>query len=319
MNLDPLMHAVCRRLPKNQTAAKLVVSREHGVLLSDLQEREALPPGAEVLRLAQEFLDHQLEERPFELRLHQRDGRWQAELLAEESPEVAAPWTDLSIKLWEEVSSERRTAYERHFGPYPDEVHKVPTLMGFWPGGALVQIPLRESSVVLTASCGLSNFGLPTPVGVYQGIDHNGQPYPELGPRRRRLAMSGSAGYGYEFLMLTPQLETWPLLVLTRLLEKELLEDTDFLGKVHQHGSLTVDSLPLGPDWVVHVLIAPTEEPLPELLNLSNGVCEFLLVKVITEDELEDSLLHGREDLLDQLAEDGQSQLSDLECEPEAR
>ena len=115
--------------------------------------------------------------------------------------------------------------------------------------------------------------------------------------------------------MLTPQLETWPLLVLTRLLEKEMLEDTDFLGKVQQYGSVTVDSLPLSPDWVVHVLIAPTEEPLPELVNLSNGTCEFLLVKVITQDELKDALEHGREDLLDQLAADELGQISDLECE----
>lgn len=315
MDVAPLVSAVRERLPGHWSAANLFVSRNQGVLLTHPERDEALPPGAEVLRLAQEALDLQLEGKPFELQMRRQEGQWQADCLVEPQIEEVPPWTEESFQTWEAVSEERRLAYEECFGPYPEQVHKVPTLMGFWPGGSLVQLPYHQDELVVTASCGLSNFGLPTPVGVYQGIDHNGQPFPELGPRRRRLAPSGSAGYGYEFLMLTPQLETWPLLVLTRLLEKELLEDTDFLGKVHQYGSVTVDSLPLSPDWVVHVLIAPTEEPLPELVNLSNGTCEFLLVKVITQDELEDALEYGREELLDLLADDELGQISDLECE----
>ncbi len=228
---------------------------------------------------------------------------------------MTPPWNEESIEKCHAISDERRSAYEMHFGSYPDEVHKVPTLLGFWPGGALVQIPSRHNSTVVTASCGLSNYGLPTPIGVYQGVDGDGRPYPELGPRRRRLVASDSAGYGYEFVMLTPQLESWPLLVLTRLLEKELLEDTDFLGKVHQYGSVTVDSIALSPDWVVHVLISPTEEPLPEALTLSNGICEFLVVRVITQEELDESFEYGRDELLDNLAYDEMSQVSDLECE----
>lgn len=314
MEKASLVDAVRERLPGRWSAVRLKVSRLEGVTLSHLERNETLDPGAEVLRQAQVLLDGDYKGRPFELEMQRADGRWKVELKAADEPEVLPAWNEESIKTWEAVCQERRQAYEKHFGPAPKTVQKLPTLMGFWPGGGMLQMPLEEGFLTITS--GLSNFGLPTPVGVHEGYDAQGRRIPELRPRLRRLTPAGAAGYGYELAVITPEAETWPLLILGRLLEKEFLEDTDFLGKVHQFGSVTVDGLPLNERLGTHALISPADDPLPDSLTFSNGTCEFLTVTTITREELEYGLEFGAEALREEMEEAGMGQVSDLEGEP---
>lgn len=266
-------------------------------------------PGAEVLALAQELLERETGGAPFIVEVEGKSGS----LHVEGQPEEPLRWDDEAMALWEEVDAERQQAYQACFGPFPDELHKLETLVGFWPGGALVQISTGEG--VVSASFGLSNYGLPTPVGVYQGIDGDGQPVAELGPRPRRLTPAGAAGYGYELLIWTEEIEGWPLLVLGRLAEKELLEDADFLGLVHQYGAVTMHGLPIGAERAVQALLGPAADPLPEGLTLANGRCEFLTATLITLAELEFALEHGGPALAQKLAEAGVGQFSSLERE----
>jgi len=281
----------------------LSVSRRDGVSLAC--DGTALWPGAALLERAQRLLDHDAGA-PYRLELT-RGGEPRCEV--ESAPEEPLQWDDEAMQFCEEVEEERRLLYEELFGPFPAEVSKLGTLVGFWPGGCLVEL----GNVHLT--CGLSNYGMPTPVGVYQGQSPEGEAFAELGPRRRRLVPAGVAGYGYELVLWTEEGEDWPLDVLGRLVEKELLEDLDILGQVHQFGSLTVDSLPVGAEGALQVLITPAVEPLPGEFTLANGHCQFLAVTVITLAELEFSLQHGGPALAERLAAAGVGQLSQLERE----
>lgn len=294
-----LIEAVTAALPPGWTSARLTVSRRKGVSLS------AGAVGADILEHAQALFDGEAGGAPFELVLP--EGTWR--LTGE--PEQALDFDDAAIQFAEEVEDERRAAYEEAFGPFPDEVQKLGTLMGFWPGGCLAQVATETG--IVHATFGLSNYGMPTPVGVYQGVTGDGEPCAELGPRRRRLVPTGVAGYGYELLIWTEEPEDWPLGVLGRLVEKELVEDLDILGQVRQFGGLTVEGLPLGSDALVHVLIAPAMDPLPESLALANGSCQLLTVTAITFSELEYARFHGNATLSEHLEEFGVGQFSSLD------
>jgi len=121
----------------------------------------------------------------------------------------------------------------------------------------------------------------------------------------------GSAGYGYEMLLIAKENVEWPLWFMQWSANAEILNDAGILDRVEKYQGLTVQDIQVGENNSLNVLITKAQHPLPVGINLPNGKMDLLVATVITDDEMQWSMENGREALLAKLIESGVGQVSD--------
>lgn len=226
---------------------------------------------------------------------------------------------DAEDAFWQEVYDARHRFYQQHFGDCPDDILKVGHLFGVWPGGGLFVIPCSkiEPNLYAYTTFGLTNPDMPTTTTLIESssIDE-GQGRPSqftasLGPKKPAETPPGTAGYGYELVLLAKENAQWPLWVLQWAVNAELLSDAGILNRVEKYGGLTIEGIQVGEAESANFLFAKAKPPLPSEARLPNGKMEVIIGTKITDNEMRWSMENSREVLLDQLIERGVGQISD--------
>lgn len=243
---------------------------------------------------------------------------WIAASTAAAATPAAAAHEDQSDAYWQQVYSAREEYFVGHIGQLPEDILKIGHMFGVWPGGGLYVIParkIRDDAWVYT-TFGFTNPDMPastTVSDVSTEADNQGRVMKTAGTLQAKTkiaAVPGSAGYGYELLVLTSEESEWPLWILQWAANAEILNDAGILDRVNKYGGLTIDGVQVGENESVNLLIAKARQPLPTGSNLPNGKMELLVATVITDEEMHWSMEHGREALLDRLIDGGVGQFS---------
>jgi hypothetical protein len=237
------------------------------------------------------------------------------------NPDAEPRTDDESEQLWESTYREREEFFTKQLGPVPEEIQKLINLTGVWPGGGLLQIVgERMGGIGISTSCGLTNVDMPTRLTV-----SDSEPPVKKGStvsctskvaiRTPRWIPPEHAGYGYEIMVLTPRPANWPLLPVGLLVQMEILQDVDLLGRIKQLGGITVESLGIGDGANADFLITAALDPLPPLAQLPNGTMQLFVATRITREEMTFGQEHGGPALLQRLIDGGVGQMSVLERE----
>jgi len=225
---------------------------------------------------------------------------------------------DKSDARWQLVYSAREQYFVEHIGQFPNDILKMANLFGVWPGGGLYVIPARKISADawVYTTFGLSNADMPTGTAMSDVVtetDDQGRVTSSAGTLKAKVkaaAALGAAGYGYELFVLTHEEAEWPLWVLQWIANAEILNDVGILDRVNEYQGLTVGEVQVGENDSANLLIAKARQPLPTGTSLPNGKMELLIATVITDEEMNWSMEHGREALLDKLIAAGVGQFS---------
>jgi len=215
---------------------------------------------------------------------------------------------------WQAAYQARQAWFEREFGAFPGDILKLRNLAGVWPGGGLFALPADrvEPGLWLYTTFGLSNPDMPATI-VATPADE-GAFRLEAKPAAAVVAPpAGAAGYGYEFAVLARDSVEWPLRVLQWAANAELLQDVNILDRVEKNDGLTVQDIAVSNERGANLLIAKARPPLPNGTVLPNGGMALLVGTVITDDEMQWALQHGRGALLERLLADGVGQVSVLD------
>jgi hypothetical protein len=224
-------------------------------------------------------------------------------------------------RRWQATYSARESYYQASIGDFPNDILKLPHLTGIWPGGGLFVLKADKlgKDVWAYTTFGLSNVGMPTPValvandtqkdalGRVAGNDST------LAKRTPAQAPANAAGYGFELMVLARENAEWPLWILQWATNAEILNDVGFISRVEKYHGLTVAEIKVGPEAAdsVNLLIAKAQAPLPQGTKLPNGRMDMLVATVITDEEMNWSIEHGRDALLARLQAKGVGQISD--------
>lgn len=208
--------------------------------------------------------------------------------------------------LWQATYDARQQYFESTIGPLPGDILKMMNMMGVWPGGGLFVIPAAKISELLAVytTFGFTNPDMPTSV---QRIDGEPQKQSQttaqftLTKRMPVATKPGTAGYGYEILVVAEPNQQWPLGFLQWAVNAEICKDVGLLARVEQYGGLTVGQVRVGIDMPINVLIAKARAPWPVGTLLPNGKMELLIATTITDQELQWSIENNREALLEKL------------------
>jgi len=227
---------------------------------------------------------------------------------------------DPNGELWNQVYDARSAFFESTIGPLPNEILKMTSTTGIWPGGGLFVIPASRLGPDIWAytTFGLTNPDMPTTVtadNVQIETDAEGRPLRVTGTLRPKVpaaSVPGRAGYGYEILMLTNGHAEWPILFLQWAVIDELVDDAGLLDRVERHAGLTVEEIEISTGDPINVIIAKARAPLPGPVQLPNGTMQILVATSITAEEMTWSFDHGRPALLERLARAGIGQMSVL-------
>lgn len=224
---------------------------------------------------------------------------------------------DIQTEYLQTVHDAREKLYEELFGgQFPGLITKLRHLFGVWPLGGLVDFkaPNIAGDYHVHSSFGLSNPDMPGTVAAKVIKRENGKSSTMLGPKDIVLPPRvGLAGYGYELLIITKAQEDWTKYLMQWAVDKELQTDVNFLAHVEGAGGLTVENVPLGPHQWGNILIAVPQGPWPKSGVLPNGTVRFLVMTVITKEEMKFAMKKGRPALLRQLHEMDVGQVSDLD------
>ncbi len=224
---------------------------------------------------------------------------------------------NLDVQLWRSVMQARSDFLMHQFGALPDDIHQLRNVSEVWPGGGICQ--LRAASLNNLGVCttfGLSNVGTPVSMGIDASQPTDPADIPRFVPRTPREMPPGLAGYGYELIVLTPQVESWPMLTLGWFVEMEILNDIDLLGNVAASNGVTVADVQLGDgSRTGNFLIQPACSPILARVNLPNGLMNILTATWITPDETEFAMASedGRWELLNRLLAGGVGPISILD------
>jgi hypothetical protein len=221
--------------------------------------------------------------------------------------------------FWQQVYDSRTACYEKHIGHFPDEILKMGNMKGVWPGGGLFVLSADKIGKGLWAytTFGMTNPDMPasTIMEDYKiETDDQGRASKYSGTlqiKEQAKSPEGSAGYGYEMLLIAKENAEWPLWFMQWSVNAEILNDAGILDRVEKYQGLTIQDIQVGENESVNVLIAKAQHPLPTGSNLPNGKMTLLIATVITEDEMQWSMKYGREALLAKLIESGVGQVSD--------
>lgn len=221
--------------------------------------------------------------------------------------------------FWQQVYDSRAAYYEKNIGQLPDDILKMGNMTGVWPGGGLFVLQADKIGEGLWAytTFGMTNPDMPasTMMADYQiETDDQGRASKYSGTlqsKEQTKSAEGSAGYGYEMLLIARENAEWPLWFMQWSANAEILNDAGILYRVEKYQGLTVQDIQVGENESVNVLIAKAQHPLPTGIILPNGKMDLLVATVITDDEMQWSMENGREALLAKLIESGVGQVSD--------
>jgi hypothetical protein len=221
--------------------------------------------------------------------------------------------------FWQQVYDSRTAYYEKYIGQFPDDILKMGNMTGVWPGGGLFVLHADKIGKGLWAytTFGMTNPDMPasTMMADYEiETDEQGRASKYSGTlqsKEQAKSPEGSAGYGYEMLLIAKEKAEWPLWFMQWSANAEILNDAGILDRVEKYQGLTVQDIQVGENESVNVLIAKAQHPLPTGINLPNGKMDLLVATVITDDEMQWSMENGREALLAKLIESGVGQVSD--------
>lgn len=219
----------------------------------------------------------------------------------------------------QKVYDARTSYYEQNVGQFPQDILKMGNMTGVWPGGGLFVIPAEKigKGLWVYTTFGLSNPDMPasTMMADYKiETDEHGRASKYSGTLKEKepaKTSNGSAGYGYEMLLIARENAEWPLWFMQWSVNAEILNDAGILERVEKYNGLTVQDIQVGESDSVNVLIAKAQKPLPTGIVLPNGSMDLLVATVITEAEMKWSMDHGREELLKRLMAAGVGQVSD--------
>lgn len=206
------------------------------------------------------------------------------------------PPPDDEDPVWRGTYDAREKLYERHFGPFPEDVQKLRNLIEVWPGGCLVQFPATKLGTLwVHSSFGLSNSDMPNSVTLqtYHRDEASGRSEATLVARTPRAVPAGLAGFGYEVLLLTEGPGHWPLRFLNWVVQREILKDLDVLGCVNKNEGFLIEDIALGDDQSSHFFVSRAQQPLPATLQLPAGNCHLLVATAVTREEVDFALLEG--------------------------
>lgn len=241
---------------------------------------------------------------------------WVATSTAIATPSISE--TDEGL-LWQQVYNSRTTYFEKYIGQFPDDILKMGNMTGVWPGGGLFVLPANKIGKGLWAytTFGLSNPDMPASTIMEDfktETDEQGRASKYSGTiqsKEQAKSPEGSAGYGYEILLIANENAEWPLWFIQWSVNAEILNDTGILNRVEQYQGLTVQDIQIGQNEYANFLITKAQQPLPTGSKLPNGKMDLLVATVITDDEMQWSMENGREALLAKLIESGVGQVSD--------
>jgi hypothetical protein len=224
---------------------------------------------------------------------------------------------DVDPELWRAVMQARSDFLQQQFGALPTELHQLATVSTIWPGGGICQLPAPKlNNLGVCTTFGLSNLGMPPSMTIDETQPQNAPAHLRFKPRPPREIPPGFAGFGYEILVLTPRLESWPMLTLGWFAEMEILNDADLLANVAANNGISVSGVPLGDGSQVGCfLIQPACSPILARVNLPNGLMHILTATWITQDEFEFSTTteDARWDLLNRLLAAGVGPVSTID------
>lgn len=226
--------------------------------------------------------------------------------------------------LWLDTFDAREAYFASSVGPLPKNIVKIPSTEEVWPGGGLLTIPAPQFGTRVTGTdlavyttSGLTNLDMPTDVrmvGFKLGPDGKkaaGRLQKKVPAKQR----PGAAGYGYELMVITQKGVDWPLRLLQRAVNEELVQDAGLLEKVEKYGGLTFENIDVGERGEykpVNILIAKALSPLPTGTQLPAGKMEILVATTITAEEMDWSGGYRRIALLEKLKDAGIGQVSML-------
>lgn len=244
-----------------------------------------------------------------------------AMLLLSAAPALYAGEQDAEA-LWQSTYEARQQYFEKTIGILPPDILKMLNMTGVWPGGGLYVIPATkiDSKLSVYTTFGFTNADMPATTQLVDfslQADSTGNRAASaegtLSAKQSVAQTAGHAGYGYEIFILTKSGEQWPLGLLQWLVNAEIGHDAGILDRVEKYDGLTVESVDIGEEKPVNILISKAEQPLPTGTKLPNGQMQLLVATTITEDEMRWSQQHGRKALLQKLKDAGVGQVSILE------
>jgi Suppressor of fused protein (SUFU) len=219
------------------------------------------------------------------------------------------------------IHEAREKLYEKLYcETFPETILKLNHLFGVWRMGGLIEFQATKiedgNNYHVLSSFGLSNPDMPSLIvatdlrNVKPGtssallVPKEKRPHPRI----------GRAGYGYELLIITKQHEDWTKFLMQWAVDQEIQTDVNFLAHVEGADGLTVENVPVGPNssQKENILIYPAQEPWPQSAMLPNGLVKFLVMTVITQEEMEFAMKEGRVALVQKLREENIGQVSDL-------
>ncbi len=225
--------------------------------------------------------------------------------------------SDPAEKLWQTNYDARQKYFESTVGPLSSDILKMRSMTGVWPGGGLYVIPVPKlgQNLSVYTTFGFTNPDMPTTVKMSDfdskaegnRTTQAGGSLSKKDPAPRR---PGSAGYGYEIIMVAQSNQQWPLNFLQWAVNAEIGNDAGLLARVEKYDGLTVEQIQVAPDQMVNVLIAKAKAPLPTGTGLPAGRMEILVATSITNEEMLWSKTNGRPALLRKLQDAGVGQVS---------
>lgn len=214
--------------------------------------------------------------------------------------------------LADAVIRAREAAYAEHFGALPEDILKMASLIGRWPGGGLYSLHNGDHHIYITS--GLSNPDIPA-LHADTHVNHDEQG--RVSQVKTTLTSDGNTlpenGYGYEIMIVTEEDAEWPLAALQWAVHAEFDHNVGLLARVEQYDGVTVSDIPISDSQNINLFIHKAQAPWPEAFDLPNGRIPLLIITVIREDEMNWSLQNGRAALLAQLMVSPYKQISHLQ------
>lgn len=214
---------------------------------------------------------------------------------------------------WQANYEARASFFAASVGPLPEQIQKMVTLTGVWPGGGFFVIPAAHlaSASSLYTTFGLSNPDMPAKTRLRESPAKAEQD--TLEPQPPAAAEPDVAGYGYELAVLAHPDEKWPIGFLQWAVDAEIVNDVGLLRQVEAKGGLTIENVRIGAARPLHVVITKARPPLPPGGDLPAGRMTLLIATAITSEEARWSIDHGSSALLEKLVEAGVGQRSSLD------
>jgi hypothetical protein len=226
-------------------------------------------------------------------------------------------------KLWLQTHDAREKYLASAIGPLPEDIIKMRSLSGVWPGGGLFVIPAPKigANLAVYTTSGLTNADMPTDVRMvgYKRDAAGNQVAGRLKKKTPARQPTGAAGYGYELMVVAQKGVGWPLMLLQWAANEELVNDIGLLDKVEKSDGFTVEQIDVGESEPINILISKALASLPTGTQLPAGKMEILVATVITAEETRWSMGNRRNALLQRLNDAGVGQISKLKRESVVR